>query len=233
MSLAEAEIADQMESAKQEKHATSAQANAVQSETKPPLGVSRRDFAKWKEQQATAARQRLSELDQRLQRLQMLRSKLSQMKANADLTAAQSDRTLGDIGAAAAKTFGQERQFLPGQPDLPTQNQSHTTNAAGNAQWSTFEDADGDLDSPDRRDGDDDEEIPSGNYTRMPAYLQPPYQPGMPPPFTPGFSGLRKIIRDEMAVVVSQVVDGSSKKPTKRDDEEVDAGLSSHLQFVD
>ena len=190
--LAEAEIADQMQAARQEWQGTVA---AVQGPgAAAPPGVSRHDFNKWKDQQAEAARNRLGELEERLQRLQLLRSKLSQMKANAEDTVARSNQYQAKHTAAHAHGEGSPAQRpLPGQPSA-VQSQFSTVKAAGNSQWSTIEDIDGDLD----------EDVPAGAHTRMPAYL-PPHQHGMAPPFTPGMSGLRKIIRDEMTCAVNDM----------------------------
>lgn len=193
-SLADAEIDDQVKAAKREWQETVTQAKeAGNDQTNLPPGVSRHDFTKWKEQQAVAARRRLAELEERLQRLQMLRSKLARMKANADETLQRSDVVLGS-------------GHLPGQPQHKHNGTAKlgTMSATGNSQWTTLEDVGGYLDSSVRNGEDADDEVPLGAHARMPAYL-PPHQ-GMAPPFTPGLSGMRKIIRDEMTQVVTQVL---------------------------
>ena len=207
--------------------------DALGNQQKLPAGVSPEAMTKWKEREATAARRRLSELEDRLDRLHRMRSKLAQLKSNADPSAdVQTHGTHPGYGAAGPGNWG--RQNLPGQPDQALEKKIEPINAqgslllenniitSGSAQWSTFEDADGDLDSPEAKspqrenaDGGrnmamakssmhpeevDVEEIPLGDNNRMPSYSQPPYQPGMAPPFTPGFSVLRRIIRDEMSV---------------------------------
>ena len=83
MPLAEAEIEDQMKAAQKEWRETVQNTRGIDSDAQLPAGVSRHDFTKWKEQQAVAARRRLSQLEERLQRLQLLRNKLVQMKSNA------------------------------------------------------------------------------------------------------------------------------------------------------
>ena len=207
-SLADAEIEDQMKVARKEWQDTVVQAKGAASDADLPPGVSRRDFTKWKEQQAVAARRRLAELEDRLGRLQMLRTKLARMKANADDTVQQSHETLGPQGNVMT---------LPGQAEQSRLQKTEPSaklgavNVMGVSQWSTLEDIEGDPDSPVRNDELADDEVPPGQHTRMPAYL-PPYRTGMAPPFTPGMSGLRKIIRDEMTAVVSQVVDSRMQK---------------------
>ena len=213
-SLAHAEIDDQMTVAKKEYQDTISQAQNAGGDANLPPGVSRHDFTKWKEQQAVAARRRLAELEERLQRLQLLKTKLSRMKANADDTVQRSDAT---IGATQSVNFS-----LPGQTQHK-QNSSplKATNAASGAQWAAVEDVDGDPDSPIGNDQEADDEVPPGEHTRMAAYL-PPYQPGMAPPFTPGMSGLRKIIRDEMTSVIDLVVNDRMLK-SKEVDVELEA----------
>jgi len=206
-SLADAEIDDQVKAAKREWQEMVTQAkDAGNDQTNLPPGVSRHDFTKWKEQQAVAARRRLAELEERLQRLQMLRSKLARMKANADDTLQRSDAVLGG-------------GHLPGQPQHKHNGTAKlgTMSATGNSQWTTLEDVGGYLDSSVRNGEDADDEVPLGAHTRMPAYL-PPHQHGMAPPFTPGLSGMRKIIRDEMTQVVTQVLQDRLGKRSEKEE---------------
>ena len=240
-SLADAEIEDQMKAAKKEYQDT---VNAARGpEPALPPGVSRHDFTKWKEQQAVAARRRLAELEDRLQRLQLLRTKVAKMKANADDTLLQTDTALGQSFARTSDHHAGS-WTLPGQAQPPQQKQQQqqqqqqqpgppaklgALNASGDAQWTTLEDVDGDLDSPARNAEPADDEVPAGEHTRMPAYLPPPHQPGMAPPFTPGMSGLRKIIRDEMNAVVSEVVTHQLHSSNKSDQHSAGEGAACAL----
>ena len=204
MPLAEAEIEDQMKAAQKEWRETVQNTRGIDSDAQLPAGVSRHDFTKWKEQQAVAARRRLSQLEERLQRLQLLRNKLHEMKSNALDTVQQSSDTLGPSSATMVHTVkwnlpGETEKSQPGPPALLSK-----MNAAGGAQWSTLQDVgDDDPDSPIRNEGGDDERSLTFQ-TRQAASLLPSAH--LPPPFTPGLSGLRQIIRDEMNTVVTQAV---------------------------
>lgn len=163
-----------------------------------------------------AARRRIAELEERLQRLQLLKTKLSRMKANADDTMQRKDAT---FGATQSVHFSLPGETQPHHKhNLSPHRTLQATNAASGAQWATVEEMDGDPDSPTRNDEEADDEVPSGAHTRMAAYL-PPYQPGMVPPFTPGMSGLRKIIRDEMTSVIDLVVNDRMLKSKEVDAE--------------
>jgi hypothetical protein len=210
MPLAEVEIEDQVKAAKKEWQETVASTKSMESDAQLPAGVSRQDFTKWKEQQAVAARRRLSQLEDRLQRLQLLRNKLAQMKAAGLDTMQQTNTNFGSRGGAI---MGQSVKWnLPGEtvlepPEPGPPAQLGTMRAAGDAQWTTLEDDDGDLDSPTRHDGDDGNGFPTFAPRQRANLGAGPDAPAhMAPPFTPGLSGLRQIIRDEMNTVVSQVV---------------------------
>ena len=207
MPLAEAEVNDQLKAARKEWQETVEDAKVTDSTTRLPAGVSRHDFTKWKEQQAVAARRRLAQLEERLQRLQLLRNKLSQMKANAS------------FGTSNATMMQSVKFNLPGETDQtqPLPALLGTVNASGGAQWSTLEDVGGNPDSPVRNDGGG---VSNESFrARLPANLVgPPAQ--IPPPFTPGFSGLRQIIRDEVSEAVKEGLGRSKVVEWDVDEEE-------------
>jgi hypothetical protein len=211
--LAHAEIEVRMKAAEKE-HQDNA---ALFPEPALPQGMSHHDLKEWKEQQGVAARRRLAELADRIQQLQGLRTTLGRMKANTDNTLLHSP--LG-------------RWTLPGQPQ-PQQQQPvppaklGALNVSGDGQWSILEVLDGDLDSPARNAEPADDEVPVGKHTRLPAYLPPPYQPGIAPPLSPSVSGLRMIIRDEMNAVVSEVVTHQSHNSNTSHQQRAEAGESS------
>jgi hypothetical protein len=213
--LAHAEIEGRMKAAEKEHQDTA----ALFPEPALPPGMSDHDLKEWKEQQGVAARRRLAELADRIQQLQGLRTTLGRIKANADNTLLHTDSPLGPW-------------TLPGQPQ-PQQHQPlppakvGALNVSGDAQWSILEDLDGDLDSPARNAEPADYEVPVGKYTRLPAYLPPPYQPGMAPPLSSSMSGLRMIIRDEMNAVVSEVVTHQSHSSNTSHQQRAEAGESS------
>ena len=213
--LAHAEIEGRMKAAEKE-HQDNA---ALFPEPALPPGMSDHDLKEWKEQQGVAARRRLAELADRIQQLQGLRTTLGRIKANADNTLLHTDSPLG-------------LWTLPGQP-LPQQQQPlppaklGALNVSGDAQWSMLEDLDGDLDSPGRNAEPADDEVPVGKHTRLPAYLPPPYQPGMAPPLSSSVSGLCMIIRDEMNAVVSEVVAHQSHSSNTSHQQRAEAGESS------
>jgi hypothetical protein len=171
-SLADAEIDEEIKAAKKEYHAI---VNAARSEPALPPGMSRHDFTTWKEQQAMAARRRLTELEDRLQRLQMLRTKLTRMKANSHNTV-----------------------LAPGGGSWTLPGQVHQTQQPGPTAKLGEMNASGDEGTTQYFDDDPDSSARNAE----------PYQP----PFTPGMSGLRTIIRDEVALGVRKIIRYKSNK---------------------
>jgi len=167
-----------------------------------------------------AAKERLMELEDRLRRLEQMRSKISgMMKGSASRRESESLQT--QHGKA-----DRIRWSLPGvtEPTRQAGHQHHDHSvsaklgaryASGEAEWSRLEDLDGDVSMCQGVDGEEDGT--SRDDTNLPAYLKAPPNGMVPaPPFTPGLSGLRKVIREEVSTVVAEALnyDGSKRKST-------------------
>ena len=224
-SLVHAEIDDQMVAAKEEIRETMAQARD-ESSMSLPSGVSRHDFEKWKQQKADALRRKCLELEDRLQRLQLLKAKISKMKENGEDTIQMSNATL----SAKNATYGRN-QAIETETYIPREV---AWNLPGQTQEMTIEDFDDDMDVPLGDVAHANYMATPGHRRRMPLYAPPQEEHDMArvAPFTPGMSGLRKIIHDEVTTSISGFVSQFMRENKHvGEDPNVETGLSLPLSF--